>query len=140
MLHHLFPLDDNFLVFIASGLKRFDFLLAFGLLLHRYLNLAHSLRSFFLFDTQKLLFLGCLTGKLVYCLGSLLKLFKTSDKMLGLATTVDDDLLQDMLESMHKVDKLLRALRQSFSSPGMQINGSFDDLFLLLVDHTFSLF
>ena len=60
--------------------------------------------------------------------------------MLGLATTVDDDLLQDVLESMHKVDKLLRALRQSFSSPGMQINGSFDDLFLLLVDHTFSLF
>jgi hypothetical protein len=98
------------------------------------------LRSFFLFDTQKLLFLGCLTGKLIYCLGSLLKLFKTSDKVLGLATTVCDDLLQDMLKSVHKVDKLLRALRQSFSSPGMKINGSFDDLFLLLVDQTFSLF
>jgi len=140
MLHHLFPLDDNFLIFIASGLKRFDFLLSFSLLLHRYLNFAHSLSSFFLFYTQKLLFLGCLTGKLIYCLGSLLKLFKTSNKMLGLATTVGDDLLQDMLECMHKVDELLWALRQSFSSPGMKINGSFYDLFLLLVDHTCSLF
>lgn len=54
--------------------------------------------------------------------------------MLGLATTVCDDLDQDMLEAMHEVDELLRALVKCISCPLVEVDCAFDDLILLLFD------
>jgi hypothetical protein len=54
--------------------------------------------------------------------------------VLCLSATAYDDLLQDVLERMHKVHELLRTVVESTHRPQVQVNCSPDYLVLLLFD------
>ena len=55
--------------------------------------------------------------------------------MLRVATTACDDLLKNVLEGVHEVDKLLRALIELGDRPRMQVDCALQDQVLLLLNH-----